>query len=160
IFPEVEDTGAVLNAFAEEAEREIQLGPEVRELDRICRIERGPTARYRGKDHRWFRGAGLAKLVERFRGAMSVPAEGLIRNRINSPFFERAPEVVRDELDRVTRVNLDLTGDGPPIQPLETLRDADFHRARGGMLAELRRLICLLEKHPHTVLNRIVAEGA
>jgi hypothetical protein len=152
-FPDLQDMGAVLNALATDPAWEPALEVVVREFDRLIGVRRGTPERYRNVDIRLYRGRRLVELVESFRESMATHLHCLLLNSVTIPFLQRPAKDLHDELVRTTRLNLDLTGDGPPVDFAKAGSDEESVRTRGKYLSELWELAQVLEQYPHTVLR-------
>jgi hypothetical protein len=153
LFPSLKDLGAVIEAFAVDAKLSTHAKAKQRKVDKIYKIRRSPTRHLDQAAKKRYRGTGLNELIQAFRNTITTHAQCLNAAGIKSPIFEQPSDAIAAELAKITRVDLNLGGEVPPLDFRKKLRDWDGHTAAGKVRRELDRLRNLLDESPALVLS-------
>ncbi|VTT99519.1 unnamed protein product [Gemmataceae bacterium] len=152
-FPELDTLGTVLNALATQADAPAGRGDELAGVERLCGIVRGPTQRHL-HDRLQNVGPAALYLLRAFQKLMLTEAGCLHRLDVNSDHFRRPWEVLRSEVELLTRIDGDWSGDEVVLGFGGALRSPDLLRVSGTWRTALTELTELLQRYPATALAR------
>jgi len=152
-FPELDTLGTVLNSFATQADAPAGRGGELAGVERVCGIVRGPT-QWHLHDRPQNVGPAALRLLRAFRKSMLTEAGCLHRLDVNSDHFRRPWDVLRSEVELLTRIDGDWSGNGVVLDFGGALRSPDLLRISGMWRTALTELAELLQRYPATALAR------
>jgi hypothetical protein len=152
-FPELDTLGTVLNAFATRADAPADRGDELAAVERLCGIVRGPTHRHL-HDRPQAVGPAAFRLLRAFQKLMLTEAGCLHRLDVNSDCFRRPWEILRTEVELLTRIDGDWSGDEVVLGFGGALRSPGLLRISIAWRTALTELVELLQRYPATALAR------
>ena len=155
-FSELEPLGRVLNLFAASADLPGETADIVAEIDRTCNIARGRTGSRRNDDPSQTKRA-VQPLLATFQQLILTEAECLHRLEVNNDLYRRPWEAIRSEVEQMTAIDGDWSGETVTLDFGGALRRPQFRRVASGWKKSLAELIALLERYPSVALARPAA---
>jgi hypothetical protein len=153
LFSNLNDLGAVVEAFVADSPLIDSATTERGRIDEALRLHRIPIRQLDERTRNQYRTIGLYELTEAFRLAIRTHAHCLKAAGVKSEIFERPDTLVEADLNEITRVDLDLTGDGLPLDFGRALRNLVRQPRVAALQRELERLRSILEESPTLTLQ-------
>ena len=153
-FPELAAVGGVLNMLAQNVQWKPEVAQALPAFDHAHRMTRHPTERHREDRPQQFGARVVQQLVAAFRRLMATEAECLHQLEVNKDLFQQPWKLLRADVERLTCIDMDFTGDVPFLDFPKALRSEEFQRVRGRFTRELDELIRQLEAYPEAALER------
>jgi hypothetical protein len=159
-FPQLANLGGVLNRLAQEVQIPVETAQRLCAFDTATNIKRGPTGRHQHDNPKDFDPTVIGQLAETFRILMRTAAERLNLLEVRQEAFQRPRDKLREEVDTLTSLDMDFTGDCPRLDFGKALQDERVLQVRGYLMGELKALIEQLQTHPEVILSRPQQEAA
>jgi hypothetical protein len=158
-YPALEKLCGVLDVFAPQERTPAQESEVLKEQEKMSGIVRRPTNDYSAVERKQLMRPGtLYGLVEAFRRLLESNGRALYLAGVKSGFFGRTERDVVNALTLITKINIDFTGDNPPVD-FAAPWDKESIKAMAGAIGALQRIKTMLEDFPESLLTSLTPKG-